>query len=83
MGKIVHKYKIYVVRWIDAVYSAEDSDSHQSLPPAKITSIGFLTEITEDYITICSDYSPDETWVRNRNTIPLKYVDEYYELEEK
>ena len=77
------KYPLYVITWKDAVYSADDSDSSQQLKPSILVTVGWLIEHnkSEGYLTVCSDYCPSETWVRNRNTIPMEMIRDYYELE--
>ncbi len=76
-------YPLCVITWKDAVYSSDDSDANQQLKPSILVTVGWLIEENpeENYITVCSDYCPKETWVRNRNTIPLEMVQNYYEVE--
>jgi len=63
--------RILEIEWVDScglLNVWEVRDGLETLPPSPIRTIGYLWEMTKDYITLCQSYSPMQ--VARRFSIP-------------
>jgi hypothetical protein len=71
--------RLVAVEWIDAIGALDLTPGEHLLPPT-VTTVGFIYEHNENYITVASEIVEDDDELRHVTTIPRAIVVREIEL---